>query len=160
MNKTDQLQDATQLTANEQLLEAAQAGDLPLCLSALALGAQVNDYRADEEAWGPLHWAAANGHADICEALLAHGAHINHQDKWGQSALHVAACECFAPICIILLEHGVDYRLMNNKSKTATQAASNPAQKACASAIQAWLCAKSARAALQETLNTGAAPLL
>lgn len=37
----------------------------------------------DKDGWGALHEAAECGHEEIVRALVAHGAHIGAQSKWG-----------------------------------------------------------------------------
>ena len=38
----------------------------------------------------PLRWAAEEGPFEIVELLVANGADVNHQNKWGQKALQLA----------------------------------------------------------------------
>ena len=41
--------------------------------------------------YGPLHYAAQNGHQEVAQPLLAEGANVNMKDKSGQRWLHLAA---------------------------------------------------------------------
>jgi ankyrin repeat protein len=52
--------------------------------------------------------AAAKGHAQVVELLLAHGAEVNAVDKGGYSALMVAAADGHAASVHLLLDHGAD----------------------------------------------------
>jgi ankyrin repeat protein len=45
----------------------------------------------DTSLWGPLHFAAQGGHANVVGILVAHGAKINLAGERGQTPLHVAA---------------------------------------------------------------------
>ena len=76
-------------TLNEQLIEAAQRGDLALVKTILAQGADVNG--KDEEGATALMVAANAGHLAVVSALLDRGADVDAMSKEGGTAL-IAAC--------------------------------------------------------------------
>ena len=41
-------------------------------------------------AWGPIHWAAAKGHAPVLEMLIRRGANVLVKDKHGSLAKNIA----------------------------------------------------------------------
>jgi ankyrin repeat protein len=56
----------------------------------------------------PLHFAAANGHADLCVALLSLGADLNVRDRYGLTPLNLAAQYGTVHVCSALLESGAN----------------------------------------------------
>lgn len=60
---------------DEALLEASEAGNLQAVLDALKAGADVGAETAD--GWTGLHFAAAQGRADVARALLDAGANVS-----------------------------------------------------------------------------------
>lgn len=60
---------------SESLFKAARTGNLPLIKTLLEGGADVN--ARDIFGSTPLHWAALNGHRDVCEFLVHNKADIN-----------------------------------------------------------------------------------
>jgi ankyrin repeat protein len=66
----------------------------------------------------PLHWAAHKGRLTIVQALLDHGANVDVETEWGDTALHqVSRGDCDSQehvgIARLLLEHGVDVHVQN-----------------------------------------------
>lgn len=59
----------------KKLVLACSRGDFDLVKKLVLLKADVN--AADNQGWMPLPLAAANGHMEICEFLLEHGADVN-----------------------------------------------------------------------------------
>jgi ankyrin repeat protein len=53
-----------------------------------------------------LHWAAANGHRDIVELLLANKAEVNVKDQSGETPLFAAAGAGYTNVAELLREHG------------------------------------------------------
>lgn len=70
------------------LMKAAQLGERRLCLSLLALRADVSARGGN--AWTPLHFAAASGHTEACRLLLASHANVEARSKDGYAPLFYA----------------------------------------------------------------------
>lgn len=63
-----------------------------------------------------LHWAALNGHIELCRLLLNEGAMINQLggDQWS-TALHWAACRGQVGVMALLLQRGADYMALRDQ---------------------------------------------
>ena len=68
--------------ADRALLDAAEKGNIEAVKWHLDAGADVNAQDNDIR-WTPLHVAAAFGHKEIAELLLANGADVNAKSKRG-----------------------------------------------------------------------------
>src|SRR3990167_4753558 len=92
---------------NEDLLKAAENGNLVGVEAALDAGADVNNAT---EGWRitALIVAAVSGHTDIVRLLLDRGANINHDNNLGATALIVAAENGHTDTVILLLDKGAD----------------------------------------------------
>lgn len=56
----------------------------------------------DNAGYSPLHYAARNGHVDICDMLLKNGAHIDAETRSGKATpLHKAAAAGNYIVCFI-----------------------------------------------------------
>jgi Ankyrin repeats (3 copies)/Ankyrin repeat len=66
----------------------------------------------------PLHLAALFGHVQVCELLLAAGAHVNQQDREGKAPLHWAAARGHLRVCNALLAAGADVSVQNTLGNT------------------------------------------
>lgn len=99
------------------LHDAAQMGASETCLRLLAEGADP-DGRVDlptslgatdpthTPGTSPLHLAAAQGHAQVCEILLAHSARLDSRDGLLSTPLHLAAATGSDPVCRLLINAG------------------------------------------------------
>jgi ankyrin repeat protein len=67
---------------------------------------------------GALHWAAAEGHEDVAEALIAHGADVNLKDNDGDTPLHKVTSRGHKEIVELLIAHGADVNAQNNDGHT------------------------------------------
>ena len=67
-----------------------------------------NFYEPDESGWTPLHYAAAFGHKDIVELLLANKSEVNAVDSDGRTPLHLAAYTGQTDVAGLLLTNGAD----------------------------------------------------
>ncbi|KAG9408444.1 hypothetical protein AC1031_021683 [Aphanomyces cochlioides] len=90
---------------NEQLYGAALSGDLANVRSRLILGADVNWHKQATRATA-LHVASSEGHLEVVEELISHGATVDVTDKDGQTPLHLAAQNGHAHVVKMLLDHG------------------------------------------------------
>ena len=84
------------------LIQASRNGDMHQAEA--ALNQNTDAYTMD----AALREAAMNGHADIAELLLKHGASANALDPLGSTPLICAACNGHADVVRILLDHGAD----------------------------------------------------
>jgi ankyrin repeat protein len=97
---------------------AAAKGDLASLSLLLAAGADPDT--VDHQRSTPLISAAAYGHADVVQALLARlkkSVQLNRQDQRGCTALTYAAVAGDAIIARLLLNHGADPRLASRENK-------------------------------------------
>lgn len=90
------------------LADAVARNEVLKSLQLLAGGANPNVLFGGE--WGEplLSVAAAHGQSRIVAELLAKGAHVNTQDRSGQTALHAAVDAGQLEITELLLAHGAD----------------------------------------------------
>ena len=84
---------------------AANIGDPARVAAALKKGVEVNAPEA-KKASTALMFAAERGFVEIVKTLLAQGANLNHQNKYGFAALHAAASNNHAEVVKLLLEKG------------------------------------------------------
>lgn len=93
--------------ADSPVADAAERGDLAEVRSLLRSGADVN--AAQTDGMTALHWAAANGDAEIARTLLYAGATVRSTTRLGgYTPLHLAARSGDAGTAGILLEAGAD----------------------------------------------------
>ena len=93
--------------ADSPVADAAQQGDLVEVRSLLRSGADVN--AAQSDGMTALHWAAADGHAEIARTLLYAGATVRSTTRLGgYTPLHLAARSGDAEIAGILLDAGAN----------------------------------------------------
>ena len=59
----------------------------------LLLDRGLDETHRDNAGWTPLHYAAFEGHKEVCESLLEAGARVNEVDNDGKHALVLAAQE-------------------------------------------------------------------
>ena len=97
---------------------AAELGDVGSVNRLVALGVDV-DHGNGTDAYGTaLHRAAAEGHVDCVEALLAHGAAVDAVTKSGATPLFAAA-ECDSrDVVEVLIASGADVDLANMDGRT------------------------------------------
>lgn len=70
------------------LMKSAQLGESRLCLTLIALRADVSARGGN--AWTPLHFAAASGHTEACRLILASHANVEARSKDGYAPLFYA----------------------------------------------------------------------
>ena len=66
-----------------------------------------------------LIYAVSNGYTEIVEALMAAGADVNIQNKYGKTALMFAAVNGYTEIAKVLMAAGADVNIQNKYGKTA-----------------------------------------
>jgi ankyrin repeat protein len=76
---------------DEELIDAARENNLPEVERLLSDGADIEAKGYD--GWTPLHWASAEEHSQVCQALREHGADIEARDIIGRTPLHIVAME-------------------------------------------------------------------
>lgn len=77
-------------------------------------GAEVNFY-----GWPPLSYAAYNGHLEVVDYLLKHGAEVNATTENGSSALFFAARFGHIEVIRLLLKNQADPKIVNENGDTA-----------------------------------------
>jgi hypothetical protein len=102
---------------NEDLLEAAERGELGKVKKLLDEGADVNA-RSSEWWTTPLHLAAAGGHLSVVKLLVERGADVNARDKDGWTPLRLAALKGHLDVVEFLVERGADVSAKNKEGKT------------------------------------------
>ena len=66
-----------------------------------------------------MHKATFNGHKDVVELLLAHGAEINAaNNKYGATPLHLAAQEGYKGVAELLLARGAEVNAKDKDGET------------------------------------------
>lgn len=99
-------------TPEHNLQQAAQYGDIDGVKAALSAGANVNapgempDWVELSQKKSALNWAAALGHLNVVEFLVAKGAKIDAPDEFNQTALFIAARRGHLPVVKFLLAKG------------------------------------------------------
>jgi ankyrin repeat protein len=89
------------------LMTAARTGSLASVKALLSRGARV-DARDDARGQDALMWAAAEGHADVAQALVASGADVRSRLPSGFTPLLFAVREGRLDVVRVLLNAGVD----------------------------------------------------
>ena len=70
------------MSANDDLVEAAETGDIEKVKKAIKEGANVNVH--SQSIWAPIIHAASNGHLEVVKYLIEHGADMkNYLRKLG-----------------------------------------------------------------------------
>ena len=103
---------------NEDLLDAARAGDSAGVEAAITAGADINTITTDGWEFTALMWAATNGHTDIVKLLLDRGADIDAVYRDGNNALTLAATNGHANTVKLLLDRGADIDHVSKYGKT------------------------------------------
>lgn len=124
--------DATDTSESNALMYAALHGELQMVEFLIARKAEVN-----KTGWAPLHFAAANGHADIVRYLLEHHAYIDAESPNRTTPLMMAARQGHPTVATLLVEEGADPTLRNDADFTAARYASNGGNAKLASWLEA-----------------------
>jgi len=121
---------------NEDLIAAAEKGDIGAVRASLAKGADINVKRNNEAGATALIVAAYNGHTDVVQILLTKGADINAKMNDGTTILMCAAYNGHTDIVHVLLSKGVDVNAKSDIGMTALMVA---AQNGHADIVKALL---------------------
>jgi len=100
-----------------EIHEAAKAGDLEKIKALLKDNPELV-FSKDTNGATSLHAAAAIGHKDVAELLLAHKAEVNAKENDGATPLHVAACEGHKDVVKLLLANEAEANAKDNNSRT------------------------------------------
>jgi cytohesin len=124
---------AVRLDGNPQELTAlhwaAASGVVEAVNYLLAPPVQADPRAARTNNFTPLHAAAMQGHAAVCEILLRAGAEVNVQtDPQGYAPLHSAAFAGHIEAIRVLLSHGADRGLVNYRGELPADTARRTGQ--------------------------------
>ena len=118
--------DPLELTA---LHWAAAAGSVEAVRFLLAPPVGADARAARNNNFTPLHSAAMQGHAAVCEVLIGAGADVNVQtDPQGYAPLHSAAFAGHVETIRVLLAHGADRGLVNYRKERPADTARRTGQ--------------------------------
>jgi cytohesin len=127
--------DPAELTA---LHWAAGSGSLETVRFLLAPPVGADARAARNNNFTPLHAAAMQGHAAVCEVLLAAGAGVNVQtDPQGYAPLHSAAFAGHLEAIRVLLAHGANRELVNYRGERPADTARRTGQTEAAQLLEA-----------------------
>jgi ankyrin repeat protein len=126
-------------TAQEQLWDAARAGDTLALGKALAAGASIDslDVRTNPNGRRALNWAAWDNRPDAVRFLVAKGATVNLANRTGFTPLHHAAENGSLEAAQALLHSGADPTRPNNMGETPAEVARRRMHPDVAAAIEA-----------------------
>jgi ankyrin repeat protein len=108
-----------QPTPTEDLVRAAETGDLQLAEEAIRRRADVNASGNDGVRPHPLHYAAHNNHLDIAQLLIEAGANVNARDRAGGTPLQSAAGSGHLGMVQLLIASGADVYVRDAMGRTA-----------------------------------------
>ncbi|RXG58580.1 Integrin-linked protein kinase-like protein pat-4 [Armadillidium vulgare] len=74
--------------------------------------------QGDDHGFSLLHWAAKEGHYNICETLVARGARVNATNLGDDTPLHLASAHEHRDIVHLLLRHRADVNFVNEHGNT------------------------------------------
>ncbi len=101
---------------------AAHDGDLASVQALLEVSPDLV-FSKDIAGWTPLYLAAANGHKDVVELLLANHAEVNAKDRDGRTPLHAAATFGHKDVVELLLANHADINARDKNGNTALDVA-------------------------------------
>ncbi len=126
-------------TTQEQLWDAARAGDTLALKQALAAGARIDslDVRRNPNGRRALNWAAWDNRADAVRFLVANGATVNLANITGFTPLHHAAENGSLEAAEALLKAGADPTWPNSAGETPAEVARKRMHPEVAAVIEA-----------------------
>ncbi len=127
--------DPAELTA---LHWAAASGNVEVVRNLLASPVGADPCAARNNNFTPLHSAAMQGHAAVCEILIGAGAKVNVQTvPQGYAPLHSAAFAGHIAAIRTLLAHGADRGLINYRGERPADTARRTGQLEAAAVLEA-----------------------
>jgi cytohesin len=127
--------DPAELTA---LHWAAASGSVEAVRFLLAAPVGADPRAARNNNFTPLHSAAMQGHAAVCEVLIGAGAEVNIQtNPQGYAPLHSAAFAGHVEAIQVLLAHGADRALVNYRGEQPAATARRTGQAEAVRVLEA-----------------------
>jgi Ankyrin repeats (3 copies)/Ankyrin repeats (many copies) len=112
-----------------EIHEAVQKGEFAKVQILLKNNPDVVLSKEDQFGWTPLHCAAAGGHKDIAELLLANKADVNAKANDGATPLHLAAMHGNTDVVTLLLNNAADVNARAKGGSTPLHMAAGTGQK-------------------------------
>ncbi|KAL3841676.1 hypothetical protein ACJMK2_019788 [Sinanodonta woodiana] len=103
---------------SKKILWAAENNNLDVVQTLLADNPELILTR-DADGYTPLHRSSYNGHLEMIEVLLAHGADVHAKTLDGWHPLHSACRWNQADVAMLLLQNGADINAQTNGGQTA-----------------------------------------
>lgn len=121
----EELAKQKQAKLNEELLDAAERGELKRVIAAVAAGADINCQNASEIGKGkvPLSAAVQEGRKEVAQWLLEKKVDVNKTDNNQGTPLMYAVDNGYADLSELLLQHGADPNRREIQGRTALMAA-------------------------------------
>jgi hypothetical protein len=92
------------------------------------------DSHDNDDGWTPLHSASREGHVDIVELLIQHGADVNKQTNNQETPLHLASASGKLEILQLLVERGADRCALQEQARLdLTEEGVTPRTSGCCS---------------------------
>ncbi|CAH2243411.1 ankyrin repeat domain-containing protein 39-like isoform X1 [Pararge aegeria] len=115
-------QTLSEMEWERSIWNAAFSGEKDRVLSLISKASSPKELvnSQDNSGYTALHYAARNGHVDICSILLKNGAYINTQTRCGKATpLHKAAAAGKEATVKYLIQHRAQLDLQDADGKTA-----------------------------------------
>jgi len=111
---------------NQELINAARHGDLPVARKLVRNNPKLVDYYS-EDGWTPLHLAAHYGHLETARILLQHGADVLavSRNAMVNYPLHAAVAGNHTGMVALLLDNGADVNKQQHGGWTPLHGAVN-----------------------------------
>ncbi|XP_078338519.1 uncharacterized protein LOC111103489 isoform X4 [Crassostrea virginica] len=104
------------VTKTDKLRLAAAKGELEVVRDLLDSGTPL---QPDKEGRTPLHFAAQNGHLNVCHCLLQHGCHPDDQDNVKYTALHRASSQGHTEVIEFLIDKHCNLDIQDENGNAA-----------------------------------------
>ncbi|KAI0217868.1 hypothetical protein LSAT2_030329 [Lamellibrachia satsuma] len=117
MDVVANLQPETEMMCSEQILEAAENGDVVILMELIAQDPNLVD-AVDEDGYSPLHRAAYNGYTEAAQILLENGANVEAKTNDGWHPLHSACNWDQVEVAAVLLGNGASVNAQTQGGQT------------------------------------------